>query len=153
MDGVRGFPDLPPIWAALVAVVAILASRLLPIFSFGGMRGLASLLVIGGFLLIVWSAYFFWKKRTTIEPHHTPKALIVEGPYRVSRNPIYLGMFLGILGVAFWAGTVIALLIALTFPFIIQVRFIRQEEAALREAFAEEAEAYFASTGRWVVWL
>jgi protein-S-isoprenylcysteine O-methyltransferase Ste14 len=36
--------------------------------------------------------WWFWRKKTTIEPHHTPTALIVEGPYRLSRNPIYLAL-------------------------------------------------------------
>lgn len=146
----RGFPDLPPIWAALVALVALSISGVVPLVVFSASKVLVSLLVCFGFLLIIWSAYFFWKKRTTIEPHHTPTSLIVEGPYRLSRNPIYLGMFLGVLGVAIWSGGLSGLIVAFIFPFIITRRFIMPEEAALRTQFGHGADHYFASTSRWI---
>ena len=145
----KGFPDLPPIWAAFVAVLAIMAARFVPLLSFGAPRWLAGLLLLGGLGLILWSSYFFWKKKTSIEPHHTPSALIIEGPFRISRNPIYLGMSLGVFGVAIWAGSLASLVIAALFPVIINARFIRSEEAALRAQFGDEAEAYLAQTGRW----
>lgn len=146
----KGFPDLPPIWAAVFAALSILAAKVLPIISFGFLQFLTWPLIVIGFGLIVWSAYFFLTKKTPIEPHHTPTSLIVEGPYTISRNPIYLGMFLGVLGVAVWSAALTSVLVVFAFPFVINSRFIRAEEAALKSQFGAEAEAYFASTGRWV---
>lgn len=148
----KGFPDLPPIWAFAVAVLAIFLSRVFPIIFLPTPAIMSWILITAGFVLIIWSAIYFLRKKTPIEPHHTPTTLIVEGPYKVSRNPIYLGMFLGLLGVAFWSNTLVALLIVVFFPFVITVRFIAQEEATLRAQFADEAEAYLSSTGRWLIW-
>ena len=146
----KGFPDLPPIWAAFVALLAILAGRFEPIFSFRVPSWLAGLILITGFALVIWSAYFFWKKKTSIEPHHTPRALIVEGPYKISRNPIYLGMFLGVFAVALWSGALSGVLVVIIFPIIINARFIVAEENALRAQFGEAGETYLASTSRWI---
>ncbi len=147
------FPDLPPIWTAAFAVVAIGLSRIFPIISLPRIEPLVWLLLIAGFGLIVWSAYYFWKKKTSIEPHDTPTALIVEGPYRISRNPIYLGFFLALVGVALWSGGLSGLLIICLFPVVITSRFINGEEAALRSQFGNEADAYLGSTSRWLLGL
>lgn len=146
----KGFPDLPPIWAFGVAMSSALIGRFLPILSFEVPKPLVLGLLGIGFALVLWSALFFWRKKTTIEPHHVPTALIVEGPYRLSRNPIYLGMFLAVIAVALWAGALSSLLVAALFPIIITTRFIKAEEAMLRGKFGNEAEAYLGSTGRWI---
>ena len=95
LDGpLKGFPDLPPVWLAGFMVVAWVLDRGLPLVeAFGPLyRVLGIVLMLAALGLIGWSAWWFWRKKTTIEPHHTPSALIVEGPYRLSRNPIYLGL-------------------------------------------------------------
>lgn len=143
------YPDIPPIWAAGIAALAILASKYLPVFTFSAPRLAVWGLLLLGFGLILWSAFFFWKKETTIEPHHTPTNLIVEGPYKISRNPIYLGMFLGVFGVALWSGGLTGLFIACFFPVIVTRRFVAPEEQTLREQFGAEAENYISKTARW----
>ncbi len=144
----KSFPDLPPIWAVGVVALSWALARWLPIWSFQ-VPLLPGLLFWGGLLLIGWSAVWFWRKRTPIEPGHTPKALITEGPYRINRNPIYTGLAITLLGYALGQGAVTALLPPLAFPFIITARFIRAEEDALRQAFGAEAEAWIAATRRW----
>jgi len=139
--------DLPPVWALGAAVASWLLALLVPLagFPFGFDRGLIAI----GVLLILWSAWWFWRKKTTIEPRHTPKALIVEGPYRINRNPIYTGLTLILAGWALSLGALSALIPALVFPFIITRRFVIPEEAALRDAFGDEAERYIAASRRW----
>ena len=107
------------------------------------------LLVAGGLALIGWAALWFRRKRTSIEPREVPRALIVEGPYRVNRNPIYAGMALILLGAGLVLGALSSVVLAFAFPFIITRRFVIGEEAALREAFGAEADAYIARTRRW----
>ena len=144
------FPDLPPVWF----VGHLVASYVLGLIPFGDISGEGSILmgraiIVLGIMLIGWSAWWFWRKKTTIEPGHTPTTLIVEGPYRINRNPIYTGMLLVLVGFAITEGTVLALLPCITFPMIITSRFVEGEEDALREAFGEEAESYIARTRRW----
>jgi len=146
----KGFPDLPPIWAAAIAALAWLLSQMLPIWRFGDPGRPADALILIGLGIILWSAVYFFTKKTPIEPHHTPKTLIVEGPYRLSRNPIYLGLTLILVGYALGLGAITALLPVIAFPMIIARRFVQQEEAALRQAFGTEADEYIDRTARWI---
>lgn len=108
------------------------------------------LVVVVALALIAWSGIWFWRKRTPIEPHHVPKALIVEGPYRLSRNPIYLALVLLTLGAAAGQGSALGVALAAGLWWVLDRRFARVEEALLLRSFGAEAEAYLAATRRWV---
>jgi protein-S-isoprenylcysteine O-methyltransferase Ste14 len=147
----KHFPDLPPIWTAGFAVALYLVAQFVPVVEFGfpGLNLLAYAVSAAGLALILWSALWFRRKKTTIEPFNRPSSLIVEGPYRINRNPIYLGMFIILLGIALWLGAASAVALCLLFPVIITRRFIANEEKDLREIFGAEAEDYFSKTRRW----
>lgn len=146
----RDFPDIPPVWAAGTLGAQWAVATWLPLIAFEGWAdGLGWLLVAAGFALALWAALWFWRKRTTIEPRDRPTALIVEGPFRVNRNPIYSGMTLVLIGAGFILGALSSVLLAGAFPLIISRRFIAEEENALRAAFGAEADAYIAQTRRW----
>ena len=151
MSVVRDFPDLPPVWMLGVGTVAWTLDRWLPILRFDGdlARGAGVAVALGGVLLAVWAAAWFARKRTTIEPREEPDALIVEGPFRINRNPIYTGMTLVLLGWALWLGSLSAVLIVCVFPVVIDRRFVAGEEAMLRDAFGPSAETYIETTRRW----
>jgi protein-S-isoprenylcysteine O-methyltransferase Ste14 len=100
-------------------------------------------------LLIGWSGLWFWRKRTPIEPHHTPKNLIIEGPYQVSRNPIYLALVMLTVGSALGHGSVIGIAIAACLWWVLDKRFATAEETLLLETFGAEAEDYLSKTRRW----
>ncbi|MBC8130441.1 MAG: isoprenylcysteine carboxylmethyltransferase family protein [Rhizobiaceae bacterium] len=144
------FPDLPPLWALGTAVASVVVGRLVPIWSLPFPAFLLGAALIGaGLGLAAWAALWFRRKRTTIEPRETPATLIVEGPFRINRNPIYTGMTFVIVGIAMMAGTLGSLITAFAFPVIVTTRFIRGEEAALLSSFGAEAERYLARTRRW----
>ena len=151
MSVVRDFPDLPPVWMLGHAALAWGAARVLPLVEFAGpvSRALGAAIALAGVGLAAWAAAWFARRRTTIEPREEPTALIVEGPFRVNRNPIYTGMALVLLGWALWLGALSALLVVIPFAWIIDRRFVRGEEAALRQAFGAEAESYMARSRRW----
>jgi protein-S-isoprenylcysteine O-methyltransferase Ste14 len=148
----KGFPDLPPIWLLLgLGLVWFLGTHLPLVRLFGPVWQAAGVLVaVAGLALILWAALWFWRKRTTIEPHHDPSALIVEGPYRLSRNPIYLGMLAILTGAVLWQGALSPVPVPVAFAAILTRRFILPEEAALRRAFGPEAERYIRATRRWL---
>ncbi|REC94650.1 methyltransferase family protein [Kushneria indalinina] len=109
-----------------------------------------ALLLAGmGLALAGWAILWFVRRRTPIEPHETPTCLIVEGPFRLNRNPIYSAMTLLLLALALWNGALSALLTVGLFPWVITRRFIHHEERALRDVFGAQAERYFARTRRW----
>lgn len=103
-----------------------------------------------GFALIAWSAFWFWQKKTTIEPHHQPGTLIIEGPYRLSRNPIYLGMVAILAGQVLWLGALLPVVLPPLLLMVLTTRFAKPEEAALLDAFGDEGRAYLSATRRWL---
>lgn len=127
-------------------------ARVLPIVSFGSgpLRSLGAVVAVAGFALIAWSAFWFWRKRTTIEPHHAPGTLIVEGPYRLGRNPIYLGMVAILTGQVIWLGALSPVALPLLLLWVLTERFAKPEERAMLAAFGAEARAYLAATRRWL---
>lgn len=57
------------------------------------------LFILGGLLLAVWAQYIFRRIRTTTVPGKTSSTLVTWGPYRFSRNPMYVGLFLLFVGI------------------------------------------------------
>lgn len=147
----KNFPDLPPVWALGFAVLAFFLAKFVPVYDARGwISGWVPWSMIGlGLALVFWAAFWFWRKKTTIEPHHKPTSLIIEGPYRLSRNPIYTGMALIIFGFCLWLGAVSSLLALAGFVWVVTRRFILAEEAGLRDAFGVEADNYLQKTRRW----
>ncbi len=147
----KGFPDLPPLWLALFLVLNWAVSRAIP-----GNTGapvliwLSWALIGAGLVLIGYAAFWFWRRKTTIEPHHAPQVLIVEGPFRLSRNPIYLGLLIILAGAVIGRGQPLSLIFVALFFGILTRRFVEPEEAALRSEFGDKAEAYFSATRRWL---
>jgi len=139
--------DIPPIWLAGTMVVQYLAALVFPVLRFdaGGI-----LLMIAGMALIVWSGVHFRRARTPIHPRRKPTTLITDGPFRLSRNPIYLGMALIAAGWGLRLGAVSALLAVPVFMAIVQRRFIAGEEFHIDRALGEEWQAYTARTRRWI---
>ena len=111
---------------------------------------LAQVVLAASFGLVIWSAVYFQRAKTPILPNQVRKTLITGGPYRISRNPIYLAMALGLIAVALWLGSVAALVSVPAFVWLVTQGHIKEEEAALVETFGPEAEAFFQSTRRWI---
>lgn len=148
----KGFPDLPPLWLVLFMAIAWALARFGPLAAAQsvGLQSLGIIVALAGLGLICWSALWFWRKRTTIEPHHMPGVLIVEGPYRLSRNPIYLGMVLILAGEVLWIGAVSPLVLPPIYLIVLTKRFAIPEEVVLLSTFGEEARAYLTATRRWI---
>lgn len=111
---------------------------------------LGSALLLGGIALVLAAAQRFRKWRTPILPFQQPTHCITDGVFRHSRNPLYLGEVLMLLGLAALLGTGWALLPVPVFVAAIQVIFILPEERILREIFGARFEWYCQRTRRWV---
>lgn len=75
---------------------------------------------------------------------------LVPGVFAPSRNPIYIGMLMVLIGVATLLGTLTPLLVAVVFAWRIACLVIRPEEARLRQAFGEAYDQYARCVRRWV---
>jgi protein-S-isoprenylcysteine O-methyltransferase Ste14 len=94
----------------------------------------------------------FRRAHTTVDPRkpETATALVTSGVYKWTRNPMYLGLFILLLGWAIKLGTFGPLIVALLFlPLIYKVQ-IRVEEHALREQFGADYDRYCEQVGRWI---
>lgn len=125
----------------------------LPLQWLPGIRGiewLAALLLLAGVMLVLICVMFFLGARTTPIPYRRPATLVMWGPYRFSRNPMYLAGTLIYLGVAGLRGVFWAVLL-LPIVLIVLDRFvIPQEESILRAAFGVAYERYCARVRRWL---
>jgi len=146
----RQFPDLPPVWAAAFGLIAWIFARALPVLSVEIPLVLPLALAALAVAIEIWASSFFLRARTPIMPRNAPKALLVTGPYRFTRNPIYLAMLLLLIAWGLYLGALSAILPVAAFPVLITRRFIAGEEAGLRKAFGPEAEHYLATTPRWL---
>lgn len=101
-------------------------------------------------LLGLWALRLFGQRRTSNAPFTTPTALLTSGPYRVSRNPMYLSqlLILSALGALLNSSWVLAFVPVLGFA--LNRFIIPGEEARLHEAFGERYEAYRREVRRWL---
>lgn len=83
-------------------------------------------------------------------PFSKTTALVVTGPYRFTRNPMYLGMLLVLLGIALWLGTLVPLLVVPLLALALQKGFVEKEERLLEEQFGDEYRAFRARVRRWI---
>lgn len=102
-----------------------------------------------GVALVLWAALSMRRRATTLHPHGQPTALVVTGPFRVSRNPIYLGFALMLAGLAASLGSSAPFAVLAVWVFAISHLFIQPEEARLAELFGAEYEAYTHKVRRW----
>ena len=144
----------PPIVALLTGLLMWLAARYIPAldFAFPGQPALAGVLGLAGIAIELVSVETFVRARTTVNPlaPERAEALVASGLNRYSRNPMYLGMALLLVGWGIWIGNVAS--IALVFLFVgFITRFqIKPEEAALSARFGEDFTAYCAKVRRWI---
>lgn len=112
--------------------------------------GIAAVLLIPGFGLLFWSLLLFFKARTSPLPMLPTTAIVRSGPYRWTRNPMYLAMLLIYLGVALWFDIFWALPFVPLVIFLVGRLVIRKEERYLEEKFGEEYRRYQSEVGRWL---
>jgi protein-S-isoprenylcysteine O-methyltransferase Ste14 len=142
--------DIPPSWLALHIGAAWVLSLISPGL-FGGIgRGLGQGLVVLGALVMGAAVVQMALARTTVIPRRNPSALVTGGLFAWSRNPIYLADALILTGAILWLDAVLALPLVFSFVWLIETRFIRDEEARLTLAFGPEFDLWAARVRRWL---
>jgi protein-S-isoprenylcysteine O-methyltransferase Ste14 len=111
---------------------------------------MGSLLLIVGFLLRVWATFYFYQERMKVISLSPQRILITSGPYRFSRNPLYLGGNVFVfLGAALLLGSPVAVFLTIIhLPFV--DLFIRREERQLERDFGEQWLQYRNRVRRWL---
>ncbi|MCB1733609.1 MAG: isoprenylcysteine carboxylmethyltransferase family protein [Gammaproteobacteria bacterium] len=141
----------PPLWLLLFAGLAYGVS-VLPVATptIDRPEWLIALLVVLALPLLLGAAGLFRQVGTTIDPFGESSALVTRGPYRFTRNPMYLGMLLALTAWTLWLANPLALLLPPLFVWLITARHIRPEERRLQRIFGIEYADYCCRTRRWI---
>jgi len=107
-------------------------------------------LVLLGVALALWGSRTFAGAGAAIRPTERSTLLVTQGPFRFSRNPMYLGMIVTLAGVALVLGSPAPWLAALAMALLLRFRFIANEERALAVSLGEPYLAYKRRVRRWL---
>ncbi|MCP2670109.1 isoprenylcysteine carboxylmethyltransferase family protein [Maricaulaceae bacterium EIL42A08] len=144
----------PPVQGLITGIAMWGVSQAFPGFglSFPIQKLLAGALIAVGVGIEITAVTAFFRARTTITPLKPSKtsALVVKGLYRISRNPMYLGLALLLTGWMVWLGNPLNLVLLGGFIGYITAFQIKPEEAALREKFGTAYDEYCAVVRRWI---
>ncbi len=107
-------------------------------------------LVVAGLGLMFLSVGVFWSRRTTIMPNKSATEFVVVGPYRFTRNPMYVGMSAAYVGLAFAFGQLLPLVLLPLAVLVIGRTVIVPEEEYLLRSFGASYEEYCSRVRRWL---
>ena len=143
----------PPIWTLICVLAAAAISWSLGWPKFLGQLNAAlgiSLAAVALFLM-VWAVVVFRREGTEVNPTSpTNRKLVIYGPYRFSRNPMYLGLVTVTLGIAVWVGAWPMLIAPIAVFVILNWVHIPFEEAKMRRQFGATYDRYIERVRRWV---
>lgn len=144
----------PPLVLLLAAFAAYFISRFFPVLylPLPFVYTVLSFFVVTGFLIIVRAAISFRHFKTTIHPHKpsTTSAIVTNGLFAVSRNPMYLGMLLMLIGFCYFLSALSSFIMVPLFVFYITAFQIKPEEVMLEAKFGDVYSHYKQSVRRWL---
>ncbi|NIS80222.1 MAG: hypothetical protein GTO14_08440 [Anaerolineales bacterium] len=142
---------LPPTYLNLLLVLEIVVHLILPIkqvvhapYTYFGV-----VLIVIGVGLNLYSVRYLERQNTTSNFSKTANHLVVNGPFRKSRNPIYLSGILLSVGIAIFLGSLITFLIPILIFLILNSIHVPDEERRLEEIFGREFLEYKKRVRRW----
>lgn len=146
---------IPPVLLVLgLGTLMWLTTRSTPRFGLvpPGRVSIAAVLLLAGLIIAVAGVIAFRRAKTTVNPLQPADAshLVTSGVYRLTRNPMYLGMLLTLLSWAVWLAHPVALIVALVFVPLMNRLQILPEERALIALFGSAFADYQAAVRRWL---
>lgn len=145
----------PPLLFLGALALGCLLTLVIPIGpGLGSANGLALtvglIFVVIGFTLAAFSARAFHLAGTSVVPGQASTALVTYGPYKITRNPIYIGFVLVYFGLAIVLTSMWVLLLLIPTLIILQRGVVEPEEAYLERTFGDAYRKYKAQVPRWL---
>ena len=142
----------PPVLLLMAVVLMVVLHYVLPVARWLAWpwRALGALPIAMALLVGFWGAVQFRRHDTTIIPFEQSTALIAEGPYRYSRNPLYISMTLILVGLWILLGSLSPVVVVPLFVWWISTRFIANEERHLEAQFGRTYLEYKTKVRRWL---
>jgi protein-S-isoprenylcysteine O-methyltransferase Ste14 len=141
---------LPPTLVLLHVCAALVLNWAIEIEIGDGWGWIGLILLGGGLWLIRWAKNTFDEAGTNVPPNQPALVIVKNGPYKFTRNPMYLGMLVALVGLAFLSGGFMMLCLTGSLFYFLDQRVIIPEEEYLSEKFGEEYGAYVVGTHRWL---
>ena len=143
---------IPPVYLLTSLFLMFVLDRYIPVQKIISTPFHYSGIVVGfcGLALGASGVISFKKAGTAIKPFEASTILVKDGLYRYTRNPMYLGMVILLIGVASYLGSLTPYVVIPVFFFIIQQCFIKHEEPFLENIFGQEYLDYKDKVRRWL---
>lgn len=119
-------------------------------FVYGYYRYLGILVFILGLSITFYAFYLFKKNKTPIIPGQKPKFMVAEGVYKFTRNPMYLGVTIALLGASIYIGNLLSFLSPVVFLLIMNLIYVPFEEKLMENIFGKNYIEYKEKVRRWV---
>ena len=142
----------PPIIAIAFIVILYISSLWMDRFIFEGQSIFSLFIFILGLGCVLSASTQFRRINTTVNPLHPESAsyLVVDGIFKFTRNPMYVGLCAVILAFGFYVGTWFVFILLPLFVISINYLQIVPEEVALQKLFGDEYVSYCNSVRRWI---
>ena len=143
---------LPPTYFIVIIILQVLIHFAFPflwllIFP---VNLIGVIFIAAGTALNIFADKAMKEANTTVKPFEESSHLLTHGAFKISRNPMYFGMLLILIGVATILGSIIPFILAFIFVRIINRRFILIEEKMLLDKFGNEWLFYKNEVRRWI---
>jgi protein-S-isoprenylcysteine O-methyltransferase Ste14 len=113
-------------------------------------RPLGATVFVLALALLVWAVATIVRAGSNVPTTRPTTGIVESGPYRFTRNPIYLGMFLGLIGLTIAFDNLWMLIMATLFALIIRYGVVAREEAYLDRKFGDAYRGYRSRVRRWL---
>ena len=142
----------PPVVVLIFILLAYFLGRFvpLPFMAPPFLRNIGLFMAFVGFLLGMGALIEFRKVRTTLNPHGSVKQLVTSGIYRFTRNPIYLGFLLMVIGIPLTYGWYWGFVLAPFYILTMNRLIIEREESYLEKKFGKTYTSYTSRVRRWL---
>src|SRR5277367_5295711 len=143
----------PPIWAAIYLVLAVVLDRLLGEPKLPGLPivPLGAALVAIAWIPGLWAFILFLLEGTEVNPTSpVNRKLVTGGPYRLTRNPMYVTLIVLCAGIALWVGSWPFLMVPIAVFATANWVHIPFEEAKMRRQFGATYDEYVRRVRRWI---
>lgn len=144
----------PPVYAIFIAVIMWLLHKYFPLLQLFNepYNKIGIGLIVFAVCLDVWSLFLFMKRQTTpnpMKPENTSE-LVGNGLYKISRNPMYVGLLIILTGFAIWMGSLMPFFMLPVFYFVVTEMQIKPEEKILEVKFGKVYLDYKKKVRRWL---
>ena len=143
---------IPPPIVTLLSILVIYFFEDIIQYSSYDLRAIGLIFLIFGLVIIFLAVLKFIKTKTTVDPTrpHKTSNLVISGVYKLTRNPMYLGMLFLIMAYAIYNNSIFGCIVVPIFIFYINKFQIEPEEIEMRKKFGESFENYCKKVNRWL---